>query len=85
MSAAAAEGNYGIPASLVGLRGFIGNVFAGVKFKCLLAAIIGRFGFEQGGKGEVVVRGSSRRNLHHVRKVVWSELFVCLASFVIKG
>jgi len=39
MGAAAAESNYGILASLVRPRGFIGNV-SRVKFRCLPAAII---------------------------------------------
>lgn len=51
VGAAAAESNYGILASLVGPRGFIGNVFARVGFKCLRAAIMGMFGFEKDERG----------------------------------
>ena len=48
------ESNYGFLTFLAGFRGCIGNVFAKVEFRCLLAVMIGRFEFEQDGKGEVV-------------------------------
>ena len=40
------ERNYGFLSFLAGSRGFIGNVFAKVEFRCLLAVMIGRFEFE---------------------------------------
>jgi len=54
--AAAVESNYGFLTFLAGPRGCIGNVFAKVEFKCLLAVTIGRFEFEQDGKRELVVK-----------------------------
>ena len=59
---AAAESNYGSLSFLAGLRGCIRNIFAKVEFKCLLAAVIGRFEFERGRKSEVVVKAGSQRN-----------------------
>ena len=50
------DGNYGILTFLVGPRGCIGNVFAKVEFKFLLAAVIGSFEFKQDEKREVVVK-----------------------------
>lgn len=44
------------------LKGRTGNVFAEVLFKCLLAAMIGNFEFEQNGKREVVVRGLTAKS-----------------------
>jgi len=38
--------------------GCIGNIFAEVEFKCLLAATIGGLEFEKDGKREAVVRGA---------------------------
>ena len=50
------ESNYGLLPFLAESRGFIGNVFAKVGFRCLLAAMIGRFEFSQDGKREVVAK-----------------------------
>jgi len=57
--AAAVESNYGFLTFLAGPRGCIGNVFAKVEFKCLLAVTIGRFEFSQDGKREVVVKAGA--------------------------
>jgi len=35
----------------------MGNVFSKVEFKCLLALMVGKFEFKQGGKREVVWGG----------------------------
>lgn len=32
----------------------MGNVFVKVEYQCLLAALVGRFEFERGGRGEIV-------------------------------
>ena len=49
------ESNYRFLSFLAGSRGFIGNFFPKVEFRCLLAAMIGRFEFSQDGKREVIV------------------------------
>jgi len=74
--AAAVESNYGFLTFLAGPRGCIGNVFAKVEFKCLLAVTIGRFEFEQDGKRELVVKaGITAKPLGGipvaVKEVVW--------------
>jgi len=73
---ATVESNYGFLTFLAGPRGCIGNVFAKVEFKCLLAAAIGKFEFEQDGKRELVVKGSITAKPRGgmpvtVREVVW--------------
>jgi len=70
------ESNYGFLSFLAGSRGFIGNVFAKVEFKCLLAVTIGRFEFSQDGKREVVVKAGAGNKPQggipvSVKKVVW--------------
>ena len=57
-------------------RGCIRNVFTKVEFRCLLAVMIGKFEFPQGGKREVVVKAGgtvkSQRGIPvSVREVVW--------------
>ena len=74
--AAAVESNYGFLTFLAGPRGCIGNVFAKVEFKCLLAVTIGRFAFEQDGKREVVVKAGAANKPQggipvSVKEVVW--------------
>ncbi|KAL0636831.1 hypothetical protein Q9L58_004189 [Maublancomyces gigas] len=49
------ESNYSFMTFLAGPRGCIGNVFAKVEYKCLLAALIGRFDFAEAVEGRVVV------------------------------
>ena len=44
------ESDYGFLSFLAGSRGFVGNVLAKVEFRCLLAAMIGRFELSQDGK-----------------------------------
>ncbi|RPA96817.1 cytochrome P450 [Choiromyces venosus 120613-1] len=73
---AAVESNYGFLTFLAGPRGCIGNVFAKVEFKCLLAATIGKFEFEQDGKREIVVKGGITAKPQGglpvtVKEVVW--------------
>jgi len=73
--AAALKSDYGILTSIVGPRGCVRNALAGVGFKCLLAANIGRFEFEPEGKKGVVVNGGPGRILGGIpvsaREVVW--------------
>lgn len=50
------ESNYAFMTFLAGPRGCIGNVFAKVEYKCLLAALIGMFGTRFGfGLGKVLM------------------------------
>ncbi|KAH0614630.1 uncharacterized protein H6S33_000266 [Morchella sextelata] len=52
------ESNYAFLTFLAGPRGCIGNVFAKLEFKCLLAAMIGKFAFVEAEEGrEIVVKG----------------------------
>ena len=74
------ESNYGFLSFLTGSGGFIGNVFAKVKFRCLLAAMIGRFEFSQDGKREVAVKAKvtlkPQRGIPvSVRESVWVWIF----------
>ena len=74
--AAAVESNYGFLTFLAGPRGCIGNVFAKVEFKCLLAVTIGRFEFSQDGKREVVIKAGVTSKPQggipvSVKEVVW--------------
>ena len=59
---ATADGNYGFLSFLVGSRGCIGNVFAKVEFRCLFAAVIGRFEFKQDGRGGGCQGGANNEN-----------------------
>ncbi|PUU84152.1 cytochrome P450 [Tuber borchii] len=74
--AAAVESNYGFLTFLAGPRGCIGNVFAKVELKCLLAVTIGRFEFSQDGKREVVIKAGITSKPQggipvSVKEVVW--------------
>jgi len=60
--AAALKSDYGILTSMVGPRGCVRNALAGVGFKCLLAANIGRFEFEPEGKKGWLLTGAQAKS-----------------------